>query len=324
MIGFGFYQSIIINAENYLIRGLNPNHHVFSSLLAIIFITVFPTLLIQKNKFYKFLAIFFALGVYVTVTSPPALIALLCGCFAQLLLIALHYVSWKNSKVVLISLSSMIILCFAILIKPKNVANMSEYFYPFEPNNVNERYSRIQAILELSKKNIGFGNYRFAIENISEKSIYVPNQFKFNELNNEKLISQRLVERFVSLNMASNNPLTGVGLGKYDQEKDLYFGSIVKVNTTEPFTYSSLATALGTGGIVFLIGILAMFADRIYNVYRKYIEGVHGKSLNLGGFGACIVFIVLAYQIEVFIAPFLILFVVISSVGDTKKINWSY
>ena len=253
------------------------------------------------------------------------MIALTLGLLAQVILIAYFHVGWKNSRLILSSLAGMLLLALGILIQPTNLKEIAEYLHPYEPPNIDLQYSRIQTILNLPQQEIRFANAKIKLVDPFIHELEVKPWRRYDELNNQHLVSQRLVERIIALNMAQMNPASGVGIGKYQDAKDYFFGSVIKVNTTEPYSYSSLATTLGTGGIILLIGILAFLSGQVYNIGRNFQMGQSRRAMLIGAFGSAVAFVSLAYQIDVFIAPTLVLFTILSTLsvqdfsGDIEK-----
>jgi len=262
-----------------------------------------------------------------TIKSPAALVALAVGGMAQV--VWLVWLGKKSQKVWFRSLPAVLSVVIAIgaAILPQNAKYIGDYFSPMEPSNVAFQYSRIQSILYgIPLLSMKAGPFTLGIHNPQHSIINTTPLGKYEELNGRPLIKQRLIERLISIRMAQSNPAIGVGLGQYQANKDQFYGSIVKVNTTEPFAYSSLAVGLGTGGVVFLVGMLALIGGQIHSLWGSIVHsqpstpnsqpsGFTSPAL-IGALGRSVAFLVLSYQITTFVCPLLVLFILLGELNS--------
>jgi hypothetical protein len=315
LIGFGIYQAVFCSADNYLVRGIYPNYHVFSAMLVMTILYILPVLLIQRRSFHAMLTTVLVVGAYACIKSPPAMVALSLGALSQVILLAYFRLELKNSRLVLTSAAAILALAFACFMKPENIKSLAEYYNPFEPENVDMRYSRVESILDLPVMHFQISEMDIWIEDPTLFLLKVNAYKRYEDLNGKHLITQRLVERIVSTNMFLSNPSVGIGLGNYQKTKDFHYGSIEKVNTTEPFSYSTFATKLGTGGIIMIFGIAAFLAFQFFNIIRSLSNGIGSTVFLVGAFGSSVTFIVLSYQMDTMTGAILPLFMLLSTTG---------
>ena len=315
ILSVALVQHSFLNGSPYLIRGLFENRNILGTYLCIVVPLTYSELLFCVNKYRKaWMAMLLLLSLFV-ITSGSAILSLV---------ISLFFVSLVHSRKLFFKYLTGILLLiptYIYIMPQKNINSITDFFRIYEQGNINENYNRIQSILyDLSTTgnliNKKVGNNTITISNNLFTSNILPkiqNIDEHQKLIDQKYVKSRYVEMQAAMNIMAEKSLLGVGLGNFQANIGMYYYTLPKLNTEEPYQHSGYLVIGATTGLLGLTALLWLFLFALKKSYKsfKIIPDVDKNKTYLGLFGALIACMIENFFSNVFIAVLLIPLVVL-------------
>lgn len=319
-----FVQYFILNGSPYLIRGLFENHNILGVFLCILIPLVFTEILYTSDVFRKAWMLLLLLLSILVMTSGSAIVSI-C--------LTLFIVSFLHSKKMFLRYTFFFLLLFPVYIfimPPKNVNSLKEFFNIYEKGNIDENYYRIQTILYDIKKSFQYtkpvGNDSLSVSsNIFISSTLPETKIgeSYKDLVGKKLIKNRYMEMQATMNMISDNILTGVGLGNFQANIGSYYKELPKINTAEPSQHNGYLIIGATTGILGLAALLwlLVFSLKMSYVNFKRTKNSQEHCLYLGLFGSILACMVENNFTNLFSAGLLVPVILIIFLSTSENID---
>lgn len=313
-------QYTIHNGSAYLIRGLFENRNILGSFLCIMIPLAFSELLSSVSLIKKIW-----MG-GLLVLSP---IVLLSGSAIFSIATGIAIIGCFHSKKILIRTFIAIILLIIsyMYIAPiKNQEALKEFLTIYEQGNISDNYYRRLTILDdlekkiLIRKNFD-GNHLLITNDLFMSNILPPKRQgdAYKEENGKRHIKNQYLEMKAALNLISENALTGVGLGNFQNKISTFYIGFQKINTAEPNVHNGYLVIGSTCGILGLCGFIWMMMHFIGSSKRNLNKDklVISKSTNsLGILGSLIAILINNFFCVIMVAPLMVPLIAIFFISE--------
>jgi len=132
----------------------------------------------------------------------------------------------------------------------------------------------------------------------------------YADMNGERHLKNRYLEMRAALNMIANNGLLGAGLGNFQNQINVNYVGLPKINTEEPDQHNGYLLIGATTGIMGLTALFWTFFSTLRNIYKKFKNlNNSNKKLYLGLLGAIIAIMIENFFTSIFISILLVPFI---------------
>ena len=315
------YQYYYLDTHPYFVRSLFPNRNILGVYLAATGPLLFAVLLSSKNNVIR-LACFLALEVaFFAILSFGHLIALT----AAVLIIA--FLNERRSFYYTVGVVAMNIILFFTLAPEQSKLEFFKSASIYEKGDVEKNILRSRFYNDIIiqgafiKENIGNLEVGMANDFFIPNDVVNSENFDFGEyapIKNDTVLKQYYVESQAALNMISELPFTGFGLGNYQDRIGSFYQRLEKNNTSEPDYNNGYLIITATTGIIGLwlfISILLTNGQKLLN-YRRNNKNSANYGMVLGLLGSLIAISMSVFFTYIFISQLTILFTIIIFLGQ--------
>jgi hypothetical protein len=321
-----FVQGIILDSEPYFIRSFFLNHNILGTYLCITIPLIYVDFVFSKNLFHKlWMGILLLLSI-VTISSGNVILALAIA----LSIISYHY--GKKLFLRYVSVLAALSVLYIVFMPAKNKNAIMNFASIYEQGSVSQNYYRRLSLLnniplkEFYNKPLDDGKYILVTGN--ELGITTVHKLigkgAYKEMEGTKQIKNNYLEMQAALNLMSDSPLLGVGLGNYQNYIGTCFKGFPKVNTAEPNqnnTYLIIGSTMGILGLSALFYILWSFLKKSFSNFKGRENNEIEKILALGLTGSMITLVIEGFFSFIFNASLIVPLIVIFFLIDHLQKN---
>lgn len=297
VIVYGLVQYLIIGENHYLVSSVFDNRNVLGGYCALVLPLLFGLLLDgASTRGVLLYGMVIVAGLLVT-TSITSLLGILAAFLFMIL--------FRGRRILLVPTVALFIVVVSVPLGVR-VSDFSALKYSHhEPRSLEKYHDNLRKsicmcfypVIGVVKR--GSGGAVVQSSMLTEKA--VPETFIERQLVARRKdasygegghLRQRLLEWQAGLNILSDRPLFGVGVGNYQREIGHYYFTAPKLNTMEPDSQSGYLETLFTTGLAGL----AAFAWILLRAFRNAARNVNGATdpfiggLSLGAMGGMIAF----------------------------------
>ena len=310
MLLVAFVQHTFLKADPYFVKGLFENRNILGTFLCMTIPIVYVELLSCNHNLKKVW-----MGTLLLITC----LVLVSGSAMLSILISLFTVSWLFGKKVFfrfLGTALFIVAIYPLIMPSKNIHSLKEFASIYEQGSIRENFYRRLALLGDLNKNMlvsrNIGNNGLLITSDRFTSVKMPEISegeRYKDMEGTTQIKNRYLEMQASLNMIAQKPLTGAGLGNYQNGIGSCYAELPKVNTAEPNQHNGYLIIASTTGILGLSGLLWLFFLMFGNVRKRNRSNRDDKYIYLGLMGSILACMVENFFCYLFTAGLLVPFI---------------
>ncbi len=315
-----FIQHTIINSDTYLVRGTFENRNTFGMFLCFSLPLVYSELLASASIMKK---------IWMSTLLLLSCWVLLSGSAILAIFISMLIISWIYSRKAFLKFLLVIIgisAAYLVVFPKKNMTAIKDFASIYEEGNINKSYYRILNIVsyfnktQVMSKDIGENDLQVLCDNYFRVKLSESLKGnRYDDMDNEKHIKNRYLAMAAALNMFYEYPVTGCGLGNYQQNVGKYFLEFPKINTAEPFQNNTYLIIVSTTGLVGLTAIFYLLLSMVKKSHQKYIVSTYPRKLfYLGLFGSIIALMINSFFTYLFTASLLVPFILILYLSENE------